>query len=360
MKRTLLWLLLVVFLVACGGAGSGSTAEPTTAPPTPAATAAEEGAAEATPTEEAAPPTTEPPAELTHVRLPMGYFADPQFAPFYVAIERGYYTAEGIELEFDYSFETDGIALVGAGELPFTIASGEQILLARAQNVPVVYVMEWFQRFPIAVVSKAEAGIASPQDLAGRSVGIPGFWGASYVGYAGLLSANGMALEEVNTSEIGFTQMDALLTDQVEAAVVYSNNEPLQLAAQGVDVNVIQVADYIDLVTNGLATNETTIAENPELITAFVRATLRGLADTLADPAAAYEISKKYVEGLDDSRRNVLDASIELWQTDNLGITDPASWERTQQVLLEIGFLDAPLADLSVVYTNEFVEAAQP
>jgi len=294
------------------------------------------------------------------VRLPMGFVADPQYAPFYVAVDKGYFAEEGFEIEFDYSFETDGVALVGAGELPFAIVSGEQVLLARAQELPVVYIMEWFQRFPIAVISKAGAGIESPADLAGRQVGLPVYFGASYVGYAGLLSASGLSEDDVDTSEVGFTQVETLLSDQVEAVVGYANNEPLQLAAQGVDVNVIYVADFVDMVANGLITNEALIADDPERAERFVRATLRGLVDTLADPAGAYEISKKYVEGLGDERMEVLEASLDMWRADTLGLTEAESWQRTQAVLLEIGFLDEPLADLDAAFSNEFVLAAQP
>lgn len=300
------------------------------------------------------------PAQLRHIRLPMGFVADPQYAPFYVAAENGYYAAEGLEIEFDYSFETDGIALVGANDLPFAIVSGEQVILGRAQDLPLVYVLEWFQRFPVAVISKEAQGIVEPSDLADHTVGLPGLFGASYVGYVGLLSATGVDREAVAEEEIGFTQVETLLADRVDAVVGYANNEPVQLRQQDEAVNVIYVADYIDLVANGIVSNEATVSQEPELVTSFVRATLRGLADTLDDPRGAYEISKKYVEGLDDSRMPVLEASLEMWEGDQLGHTDPASWERTQEILLQAGLLDAPVDDLSEAYTNRFVEEAQP
>jgi NitT/TauT family transport system substrate-binding protein len=339
LRNSFLMFLLLLFLVACGtdsdSASQGSSAE--------------SNAAVADPGEPG----------LVTLRLPMGYIPDPQYAPFYVADERGYFADEGLAVEFDYSPETDGIALVGAGELPFAIVSGEQVILARAQDVPVVYIMEWFQRYPIAVISKAEAGITEPADLAGREVGLPGFFGASYVGYAGLLAASDLTQEDVNAREIGFSQVEALLTDQVEAVVGYANNEPIQLAAQGVDVNVIYVADSADLVANGIIANQSVIEDNPEMAQAVVRAVLRGLVDTLADPVAAFEITKNYVEGLEDSRLAVLEASLDLWRADVLGVSDLASWQRTQAALLAINFLDKELDDLESAFTNEFVLAVQ-
>lgn len=295
--------------------------------------------------------------EMTQIRVPMGFVPDPQFAPVYVADEKGYFADEGLEIEFDYSFETDGIALVGANELPLAIVSGEQVILGRAQDLPLVYVMEWFERFPIAVISRAEAGIETPEQLAGKTVGIPGFFGASYVGYVGLLSAAGLELEDVNTEEIGFTQIEALLDEdeRIDAVVGYANNEPVQLAQQGVETSVIYVADYVDLVANGVVTNERTIAENPQLVRGFVHAMLRGLQDTLSDPDEAYEISKQYVEGLDDSRKGVLDASLPLWEAETLGLTSPDSWSQTHDILLQADQLDAPVQDLEAAYDNQFV-----
>lgn len=297
--------------------------------------------------------------DMVQINLPMGYIPDPQYAPFYVAVEKGYFAEEGIALTFDYSFETDGIALVGANQRPFAIASGEQVILARAQDLPVVYVVQWFQRFPIAIISKSSAGIASPQDLAGRSVGLPGFFGASYVGYLGLLQAAGLQPEEVEATDISFTQVESLLTDKVEAVVGYANNEPVQLAAMAEAVNVLYVADYLDMVSNGIITNETIIRENPELVEGFVRAVLRGLADTLASPAEAFEISKNYIEGLDDTRMAVLEASLPMWQTATPGITNASAWQQTHAVLLGAGLLDAPVENLDGAFTNEFVQRVQ-
>jgi NitT/TauT family transport system substrate-binding protein len=305
-------------------------------------------------------PAAETPDELTPIRLPMGFIPDPQYAPFYVAADKGYFAEEGLAVEFDYSFETDGVALVGAGELPLAVVSGEQVILARAEGLPVVYVLEWFHKYPIALVSKQSAGITSPADLVGREVGVPGFFGASYVGLVGLLNANGLTLDDINASEIGFNQVESLLTDRSESVVVYINNEPVQLEAQGQAIDLIRVSDYLDMVANGIISSEQAIAENPALVQGFVRALMRGTADTLANPDEAYEISKKFVEGLDDSRRNVLQATLPLWESPTPGMTDPDSWVQTQEVLLGMGFIDAPLDDLSAAYTNDFVSAAQP
>ena len=312
-----------------------------------------------------APSTSEPtdappsaPQEIDHIRLPMGFIPNVQYAPFYVAVDKGYYRENGIEIEFDYSFETDGVTLVGADDLQFALVSGEQVLLARAQDLPVVYVLGWWQDYPVGVAAKAEQGIQSPTDLKGKQIGLPGLFGANYIGLRALLNEAGLEEDDVTLDSIGFNQVEALATDQEQAVVIYANNEPIQLAALGYDVDLIQVADFVQLASNGLITNEGTIADNPDLSRRIIQATLRGLDDTLADPDQAFEISKRYVENLDQAdqeiQREVLEASIEFWKAEQLGYTAPEAWENMQEILLDMGLLSQPL-DLKQAYTNEFI-----
>lgn len=301
---------------------------------------------------------SEVPTAETSIRLPMGYLPSVQYAPFYVADSRGYFAEEGLEIEFDYAFETDGVALVGGGELPFSLASGEQVLLARQEGLPVVYIMGWWQGYPVAVATLADSGIDSLADLRDRRVGIPLLGGASYIGYAALLEANGMAVEDTRLDVIGFTQVEALRAGTVEAAVVYANNEPVVLESAGLEVRVFRVDDYVSLASNGILTNEAILRENPELARRMIRATLRGLADTLDDPQAAFEICRGYVEGLSGEseavQRRVLAESIRFWEAPRLGESSAEAWANMQQVMLEAGLLRAPL-DLADAYSNEYL-----
>lgn len=300
------------------------------------------------------------PASPTHtpIRLPMGYIPSVQYAPFYLAVERGYFADAGLELEFDYSFETDGVALVASDELQFSLASGEQVLLARAQGLPVVYVLGWWQDYPVGIVASAESGIQAPADLAGKHVGIPMLGGASFIGYRALLRGAGLPQDIATLDVIGFTQVEALMTETVDAAVIYVNNEPVQLESRGLEVTVMRVADYAHLASNGLLTNEKTLRTRPDLVRAMIAATLRGIEEAVAEPDAAFEASRAFVEGLEGEtatiQRKVLDASIGFWRTDRPGYSDGLSWDTMQDVLLDMGLLTAPL-DLTRAFTNDFL-----
>ncbi len=297
-------------------------------------------------------------ANLIHIKLPVGYIPNVQFAPLYVAIDKGYFKDVGIEIEFDYSLETDAVSLVGANNLQFAVVSGEQVLLARAQGLPVVYVCAWYQQYPVAVVSKVEHGIKTAADLRGKKIGLPGLFGANYIGLDAILFSAGLTEKDVTLDSIGFNQVASLAADKDQAVSVYTTNEPVQLEAQGYKLNEIRVADTLELASNGIITHEQTIAKNPDLVKRMVSAFLKGLADTIANPDEAYNISKKYVPNLSTQnetlQKEILNRTIELWKTAHLGLSDAQAWQNMQQTLLKMGLLKKPL-DVSKAFTNEFV-----
>lgn len=340
------------------------------------------------------------------------YIPNIQFSPIYVAIEKGYFAEAGLNVTLQSGDEPDEINLIAANQLQFGVASGEQIIAARAQERPVKFVYEWFQQYPVGVLVTNESGITSPADFAGKQIGIPGLFGASYTGVIALLNANGLTEQDVQLQSIGFNAPQVICVGGVSAAVVYINNEPLQVQdriASGdcgdvTGITVFPVASAADMVSNGLVTNEETIANEPELVQAVVTAFDKGLRDTINNPAEAYLLSAKYIDGLpltdelkaaleaqsaaaqalsgepreaiSQSRADmyaalseafdtttllqiqVLLASIDLWDADRLGYSDASSWEVTQDTLVSMGLLSAPADNLSDAYTNDFVPEA--
>jgi len=305
--------------------------------------------------------TAQPAEELTSITLPAGYIPNVQFAPLYVAIEKGFYRDAGLDVTIDYNMETDNVALLGVGELDFAIASGEQVLLGQGQDLPVVYVMAWYQEFPVGVVSLADKEIIEPADLAGKKIGIPGLYGASYIGFRALLQANGLQESDLTLDSIGYTTVEALVNGQDDAVVIYVSNEPVHLEAQGYAINTLRVSDYTNLIGNGLITNQKVIEEKPELVRAMVKATLQGIRYTQEHPEEAFEICKKYVDNLaelspeeQEVQRKVLDASIALYHVEKNGASDLQTWQNMQSILLEMGLLTQEL-DLSQVFSNAYL-----
>ncbi|MBX3010134.1 MAG: ABC transporter substrate-binding protein [Caldilineaceae bacterium] len=300
--------------------------------------------------------------ELIPVNLGVGYIPNVQFATFYVGIEKGFYAEEGIDLTLDYGFEDDYLKLVGVDELQFMVGSGDQVVLGRAQGLPVRYVMNWYNRYPVVIFAKESAGIITPADLAGKAIGIPGPFGASYVAFRGILEAANLTEADVKMESIGFTQAAAVTEDTVEAAVDYAVNGPVVLAQAGIATTQIQLDDYLQIPANGLVTNEKTLQENPELVAKVVRATSKAVQYTVDNPDEAFAIALTFVPeaGGDNEAANraVFDAVLAYWTPQagqTLGATELAAWQSAAEFMQRIGLVDT-LVPAEELFTNEFVQ----
>lgn len=303
------------------------------------------------------------PAELVPVNVGLGFIPSVQFAPFYVAQEKGFFTEQGLDVRFQHGIETDFLKLVGVGQMPFAVGSGDQVILGRAQDLPLTYVLAWYRQFPVGVMSLAERGLDTPQALEGQRVGIPGLFGASLVAWKALVYAADVDESQVTLDSIGFTQTAAIQQGRVDAALDYVVNGPVQLELAGQDVNVIPVSDYIDLPSNGLITNEQTIAANPELVQKMVNAVLAAIRYTLDNPDEAFDISLRAVPeaGGDNEAANraIFDASLALWRVSDaeLGRSNPQAWSEAAAFMREMGLIDVDVP-AGEIFTNQFVDAA--
>ncbi len=335
--------------------GASACAPTPTVSPSPASPIAPLTAPATAPTNA---PATAASGNLTQVTVVMGYVPNVQFAPWYVADKNGYFTQAGIQVKYNWGFEIDGAKLVGANQADFALLGGDQVILARSQGIPLVYVANYYSRFPCTVVSLKEKNIKTPSDLIGKKVGLPAFWGANYTGWRALLYAAGIKDSDVQVQDIGFNQVAAITQGTVDAAVGYSNNEPVQLRLAGKEINTINVWDYSKLVGIGLVTNEKTVAEKPQLVQKMVGALVKGLDDTIKNPDNALMLT---VQALSEAgganvktTEGVLLASIDLWKNPRLGYVNPADWTESGKFMKDAGFIKADI-EVTKAYTNQFI-----
>ncbi|MEZ4767161.1 MAG: ABC transporter substrate-binding protein [Caldilineales bacterium] len=308
-------------------------------------------------------PAAPPAGQLEKVSVGLGYIPSVQFAPFYVAQEKGFFAEQGLDVEFQHGFETDFLSWQRPAR--YLSPSEAAIRLSwRAQDLPLTYVAAWYRKFPVVVFALQSAGVSEPSALEGRRVGIPGLFGASLVAWKALVYATGLDESRVTLDSIGFSQAAAVTEGRVDAAIDYIVNGPVQLRAAGEAVDVIDVSDYIDLPSNGLIASDKTIAERPDLVQKMTSAMLQGIRYTLDNPDDAFAISLRAVPeagGENEAiNRAIFDASLALWQStpQDLGMSDPDAWEAAASFMAEMGLVDRKLPADSL-FTNRFVEAAR-
>jgi NitT/TauT family transport system substrate-binding protein len=307
---------------------------------------------------------------LRKVKIALGYIPNVQFAPYYVAQAKGYYEEEGLAVEFEHGVVQDLLVALGEGknDVNFAAASGDEIIQARVQGIPVKYVMTWYRQYPVAAAADAStARLSSPVDLRGKTIGVPGPFGATYVGLKALLKAGGLSENDITIESIGFTQVESLVNKHVDAVMVYAANEPVQLSKGGMDVSTLLVADYVKLASNGLVTNDQTIEADPELVRKVVRATLRGILDTMADPQGAFDLSLDFIpesEKMDKALQlDVLRETVKLMQArpddpaanQSAGWVDRDVWASTQDFLFDAKLITQK-GNIEEMFTNDFIQ----
>ncbi|MEA2025214.1 MAG: ABC transporter substrate-binding protein [Chloroflexota bacterium] len=275
-------------------------------------------------------------AEATQLTVGLGYIPSVQFSQFYLADEAGYYEEAGLDVTFQNKIDPELVTLLAQGSVDIGMSDGTSLIPAVSQGIPVVYGATIYARDPNVVFSLAETGIESVADLAGRSIGIPGRYGSSWVALQALLESAGLTPEDVEiVTYPDFGQSVAVAQGQVDAATGFVTNEPVQLRLQGLDVNVLHVYDVARLPGPGLVTGRDTLEAKGDALQAFTAATVRAMEDIVADPLVGLDATFTHVPelaGTPETQLAILEATIGAWSSDytveyGLGTVDREAWQ---------------------------------
>jgi NitT/TauT family transport system substrate-binding protein len=286
---------------------------------------------------------------LRQVTLLLGFRPDVQFAPFYLAQQEGYYADAGLDVTIEHS--TDVLRLVADGQAEFGVADATDVMIGRTSGIPVKYVSTLYDRFPVALIGSPGLIPAVPSELAGLRIGTPGRFGSSWHALLALLDAGGLTVDDVTIREYPqFNQVEGLLNGDVDLITGFRNNEPLQLAARGMAVELLTVDEIAPLPGPGVIVGDDLLSSDRELVAAFVGATARAQAAVIDDPQAGLAAAEVAVPTIGEDRETalaVVTATVELWQGGGgfqFGAIDASIWEAGYDTMRRLGFIDGSVS----------------
>src|SRR3954469_4038546 len=246
----------------------------------------------------------------TDVKFALDWKFEGPAAPYFVAIDKGYYKAEGLNVTIDPGAgSVEGINRVASGAYEVGFADINSLVKYRdnPRNLPVKAVMMVYDTPAFSIVSLKKNGIAKPKDLEGKTLGAPAADGA-YAQWPIFVQENKIDDSKGKIENIGFPVREPMLAQgKVDAIAGFWFSSYMNLKANGVpgdDIVVLLMRDYgVDLYGNVIVANPEFMRDNPKAVQAFVKGTIRGIQETIKNPEAAIDslmsrnsIAKREVE----------------------------------------------------------------
>ncbi len=227
--------------------------------------------------------------------LVLDWLPNPNHVPLYVAQQMGFFAAEGlsVSLQTPTAFDpSDPAKLAASGRADLALTTPINLIVIRAQNVPVTAIGSLIQKPLGGLLALKERGIRTLADFKGRKIGYslepeePVLWAA-------MLETAGLKPGEYTLINVGFDTLPALLTGQVDAIGAFRNVEKILVEVQERKETVFfpfeehGIPEHPQLV---FIANETVTRQKSELLKKFLRAVTRAVALTLHEPNRAFAL----------------------------------------------------------------------
>ena len=269
------------------------------------------------------------------VTIGLTYIPNVQFAPFYVAAQDqlfrwdngGGERLQPVHLRHHGADEGLFNALLSHKE-DYVVAFADEAVQAISAGMDLCVTGILYQKYPVEVIATKQSGITSWADLKGKTVGVPGRFGSSWFGFQAGLQQAGLSLEDVNISEIGYTQQTQMATGKVDAVVGFSNNDLVQFQLAGLEVTEIPLPPNLPLVGAAVVTTGEQCENQDAATEGVINAMAQAINSIQQDPEKAVEYTKKYDQTLNtaaslQAAQKVNLATLELEHLPNYDPADP-------------------------------------
>ncbi len=301
----------------------------------------------------------------TAVKFTLDWVFQGPTSPFLVALEKGYYKAEGLDVTMDPGQGSAGaVQRVATGAYQIGFADVNSLIEYNAKNPgkEILCVFMGYDFPPFGVYALKKSGIKGPKDLTGKKLGAPVF-DASFRLFPAFAKKNGIGkIDHVNlTPQL---REQSLVQGTVDFVSGHYFSSVLDLEARGVKLEDLVVMRYVDfgmdVYGNGIIVSPE-MMNNPKAVTGFLKATIKAWKEVIADPKVGIAAAKKRDPLIDDAleaRRLALSLDTNVLtpfvKANGMGDVDPARFARAVVDVAEaFGLPSAP--DPAKVFTNKFL-----
>ncbi|MDX9955548.1 MAG: ABC transporter substrate-binding protein [Anaerolineae bacterium] len=307
----------------------------------------------------------ETPDETQSVILQLQWFPQAQFAGYYVALEKGWYAEEGLDVTIRAGGpDISPATAVAGGNADFGTYMLADLASAVQQGQPLLSIAQIQQQNGLLLLAFQSSGIDDPTDFLGKRVGVwLGSWDSQF---RALMTQQSIADNQYQLVSQGFS-MEAFLAGELDVASAMIYNEYHVVLESGVaanELNIIDYADYgLDFPGDTLFTTKDLVEQNPDLCERMLRASLRGWEYAVANPEEAADIVLKFDVTGTQTREHQLSMMREIAllvkssDIRPIGYTDRADVLRVVDTLQRYGVLASPVQP-EEVYTNTIWESA--